>query len=236
MPERQSASRDRILRKRPRRGIPDDRVLGEFPFFRHPPGGWGTDLASSTAELVELEDIWATGATHEVIVRVTNPLDEVLAANAPVEVVIKEGGEVMDVSLASDGTWVTAVKAKPGKVMLEIDVFVEGSFLTSFSQESNTPIPPGYEEEDAGREEADISEETRPEDGPAPPEEEEPAAPREDSGCGAGAAPTQLPWLWALAFLVVLGSRRGRASGTCDAWPPLAMVGSILNSRRRGRR
>ena len=84
-------------------------------------------MDKSSAYIRTIDDLWGSGVTHDVIVRVANEFDEVLGANAPVEVEVVQFGKLLEMHLGGDGSWVASLQANTGKGVLEADVWVEGS-------------------------------------------------------------------------------------------------------------
>ena len=147
------------------------------------------------------------------VVRVANEYDEVLGANAAVEVEVVQFGELLEMHLDAYGNWVASLQANTGKGVLEADVYIEGSYFDTVSVETNIPVPPkppgeDEPEEPTVEEEPPVDEEEVPRDleTPEEPEAEEPAPATSDGGCGGaggvGSAvlwwffPGLVGWLW----------------------------------------
>ncbi|MEC9070727.1 MAG: hypothetical protein VX938_00050, partial [Myxococcota bacterium] len=199
----------------------DGRHLASFPFLRRPSGGWGADLGKSAVTFRTIDDLWGSGVTHEVVVRVRNPFDEVLGANAPVEVDVTEFGKLLGTHLDSDGSWVASVQAETGKGVIQADVSVEGVYLDTISIESNIPIPPSAPGDETTDDEppADPPEDVPPTDQSSEEPRQDEADPEDTAtvtepvdgggGCGLASSPIHgLGWLLALGIFPWLRGRR----------------------------
>jgi hypothetical protein len=204
----------------------DDRLLGAFPFMRRSVGGWGVTPEMSTVEMVAVNDLWGSGVTHDVVVRVANPFGEVLGANAAVEVEVVQFGELLEIHLSSNGNWIASLQANTGKGVLEADVYIEGSYFDTVSMETNIPVPPkppgeDEPEEPPVEEEPPIVEEEAPVDieTPGEPEAEGPVPATDDGGCvGAGGVSSTFLWWFFPGLACWLWRRRLRR-----AWPTRAV-------------